>query len=336
MILNLRAFWDSQRVQPFMNETIPIIDIENLTLANFIRREIVNHRPSIKYNDYDIKSIKSGSGSNKTRILQYPASSCIESIQNETPFELNVVIERPIQQPAAAAAAAAATPTPFERLMNASKPTVNSYNSSWEVSDVTTFQVGYENAINKEEYLKTLPADKKPTIDEQYEAYTVQFLNDSKLGYKGGSGGEEMVAKKALKLTAASLKFVSGYRNIMGRSRVTMYDSSSLLRNTKGCVSSKAKKVKATKLTKDMVMHQIEKVDECRAAFPSSYYRKVGNGSRYGEPILKEIEIWKDIIGKHYQDMLKQDMRNKESTTKDNSKGPTNFNTTHSVIPPKM
>ena len=64
----------------------------------------------------------------------------------------------------------------------------------------------------------------------------------------------------------------------------------------------------------DIVMEQIEKLNKCRAAFPSSYYRKVGNGDRYGEPILKEIAILKDIIGKHYQDMLKQDMRNKEST----------------------
>ena len=115
-----------------------------------------------------------------------------------------------------------------------------------------------------------------------------------------------------------------------------MYASSALLRNTKGCVSSKVKKVKAAQLTKDIVTDQIEKLNKCLAAFPSSYYRKVGNGDRYGEPILKEIAILKDIIGKHYQDMLKQDLYNKDIMSKDVAMGPTSFNTTHSVIPPKM
>ena len=58
MILNLRAYWNTQRVQPFMNETIPVLGIEddNLTLANFIRREIVTHRASIEYNETDLNT----------------------------------------------------------------------------------------------------------------------------------------------------------------------------------------------------------------------------------------------------------------------------------------
>lgn len=65
MVINLRAYWGTQRGTPFMNETIPILDIDNLTLASFIRREIGTHQPSINYTDDDITAVKSGSGSNR-------------------------------------------------------------------------------------------------------------------------------------------------------------------------------------------------------------------------------------------------------------------------------
>lgn len=332
MILNLRAFWDAQRgKEPFMNETIPIINIDNLTLANFIRREIVIHHPSIKYNDSDIKSIKSGSGSNKTRILQYPASSCIESIKNESPLELNIVIARPSPQPAAAAAA----PNPFERMMASSKPKQNEYKSKWEVDAVIGFLAKYEAAHNKAAFLSSLPKDGKPSIDDQHQAFAVRFLNDSGLGFKGGTGGEEAIAKNALRLMVGTLKFVNERRTTMGRSRVRLYDSSALLRDVKGCVSAKAKSTKENPLTKDMVMDQIKKVDNLLGAFPSSYYRISGSGDKYGEPILIEIAIWKKIIGEHHIDMIRQDLRNKKTSEKNVSNAPTQFNTEYRAIPSK-
>ena len=221
-------------------------------------------------------------------------------------------------------------------MMAAARPTVISYDSGWKLGDVITFQVGYANATNKENYLKSLPANAKPTIDQQYQAFTAQFLNDCQLQYKGGTGGEEIVAKNALKLAAAVLKFVSIHRDAMGRSCVMMCNSSVLLRSTMGCISSKVKKVKGTKLTKAIALDALKKVEECSRSFPSSYYRILGNGHRHGEPILKEIAIWKDIIGNHYQDMLKQDLRNKETATKNTALEPSSFNTITSVVLPKM
>ncbi|KAL7550211.1 hypothetical protein ACHAWF_013443 [Thalassiosira exigua] len=62
MIVIFRIFWNSQNSAQFINEATPVLRLGNL--AEYLRTEIVNHRPSIQYADGDIKSIKSSSGIN--------------------------------------------------------------------------------------------------------------------------------------------------------------------------------------------------------------------------------------------------------------------------------
>ncbi len=87
----------------------------------------------------------------------------------------------------------------------------------------------YEEAPNKSAYLKSVPADLKPSIDEQYDAFGVHFLNDNNLGYKSGAGGEEKRALYAQKLMVGVLKFVNKRRTIIGYNQVGKYENSALL-----------------------------------------------------------------------------------------------------------
>ena len=86
-----------------------------------------------------------------------------------------------------------------------------------------------------------------------------------------------------------------------------------------------------------MILSHIKKVDVALAAFPKFYYRVSGaSGERYGESILSEMEIWKNIMGCHYDDMHQQDMRNNDSAQNRGTKSPNSFNTNVYVISPHM
>ena len=166
MILNIKAYWDTLNSTPFINESVPIIDLGNKSLADFIRHEIIISRPSTVYVNTDIKAIKSGTGTNKLCILNYPATLCVASIEHESPAVLKVVIERDVQQHTRTISA-------FDRMVAASKPTVETYKSKWNEGAVLSFQTGYEVAENKANYLSSMTIEQKPNIDEQYEALGV-------------------------------------------------------------------------------------------------------------------------------------------------------------------
>ena len=162
MILNFKAYWSTLNSIPFINESIPIINLNDKSLADFIRHEIVTSHPSTIYaGDTDIKAIKSGMGVNKLRIPNFPnfpAKPCIGSIEHESPAVLKVVIDRSAQQCTPAVSA-------FDRMMVASKPTVEAYTSKWKEDDVLLFQTGYETAVNKAKYLSSKTMEQKPNID---------------------------------------------------------------------------------------------------------------------------------------------------------------------------
>ena len=73
-------------------------------------------------------------------------------------------------------------------------------------------------------------------------------------------------------------------------------------------------------------------MDQCEGAFTSLRYRKVALGGRNGEPILREIQILKDITSKYFNDTLYQDMRNKKMRSRDVATIPNNANTTTKIM----
>eukprot|EP00957_Ditylum_brightwellii_P006451 489550-Ditylum_brightwellii.AAC.1 len=101
-----------------------------------------------------------------------------------------------------------------------------------------------------------------------------------------------------------------------------------------GCIFSKVNCGRENLLTKEAVLIQLKKVNECVSAYPKSYHKKLLSGDEYGKPIFEELTICKDILGAHYNDMLNQDDRNKIAKEKAVINGPTAFNTKAYILPP--
>ena len=132
-------------------------------------------------------------------MLPLTASIYIDTIKNDDSKQLNVAIHRSIQRKPAQDV--------FAQMMADTKPTTMEYNSKWGVNDVVSFQVGYEAAVNKGEYLKPFTKDIKPSIIRQHQVFVADFLNDSDLVIKGGTEGEEKTALGAFNSTVQVVKF---------------------------------------------------------------------------------------------------------------------------------
>ena len=75
--------------------------------------------------------------------------------------------------------------------MSNSKAKEEIFWSNFPLSDVQDFLAGYQNAMNKGDYLKKYATEemKNPSIIDQIEAVVVSVLNEGGLGYRGGAGG---------------------------------------------------------------------------------------------------------------------------------------------------
>ena len=121
-----------------------------------------------------------------------------------------------------------------------------------------------EVATSKNTFLKSLPREDKPLLDDQHESLCANYTNDLGLRCKKASGEGEVIAAIALKSLIGCIKFVHGRRNVMGRSNVTSRDASSLLKTAKDCASAKASKGRANPLTKEKVLEELKKIEKCR------------------------------------------------------------------------
>ena len=148
-------------------------------------------------------------------------------------------------------------------------------------------------------------------------------------------GSEEKLAMSGLKLAITVVKFVHENRAIMGRSRVSMYNSSVILRNIEGCISSKMNP-RSNPLTKKRVFAYLSKAEDALGSFPKSYHVLLPSGVKQGEAIFNELQICKDIIGEHYGDMLQQDFRNRYARANASSTSPSAFRTSCHMVPAKM
>ena len=86
-------------------------------------------------------------------------------------------------------------------LMAASKKSKEFLDYKFTVNAVDEFQVGYQNARNKESFLKTYATVSrgKPSIDEKFEAVVVHVLLENGLGYKSATSGKgKDVVERAL------------------------------------------------------------------------------------------------------------------------------------------
>ena len=330
ILLDLRVYWDNTGGHAFVNETIPVINMEDMTfLSDFLRHEIINTCPNLQYADSDIKSMKSSSGTNKIRLLSFPVSVFYQSIINESKKELIVVLDR-----AAEVARSKEPPTDANQLlMMASVPKFSRFTSTWTLDDVNKFLSEYEKAPSKSGYLSLLTEEAKPKINEQMQTFAVAFLNDHGLRYKAGTGGEEK-ALQALKLLVQLMTFVQTYRQTLRRDHIQKYDSSDLLKSVERTVSSKVNPGKEPSLAKGKLQKAIDLANKCMHSWPSSYSRKERN-IEIGKPIFIEIHKIREVLSDHFKTLTEQDRRNLEHRFNTISSGPTRFNTKTNIIPAK-
>ena len=330
ILLNVRVHWVSAGAPAFINESIPIVETAEytMTMLDFIRREIVNVCPNIKYDDSDIKSIKSHSGMNKLRIANFPMSMFFESIQGEAIKELNVVLNRTCG--IAQSSKSPATMTMMDKLRAASTPIIKKYKSEWSVDNVKKFLDGYYTASNKSRYLSSLTIKEKPDIYQQIEAIVVKFLNENNLVYKAGAGGEDKALDAVSKLVRL-LSYVSQNSATLKRDRLQLYKRSILVSRTGKCIQAKANPGKPEPIKQGKLCSQIEAANDCLFAWPDSYSYKRDN-IVIGKPIYDEIKKIREILNKHFQGLVKQDARNIKNALKSACEGPTRFNTTTEII----
>ena len=89
-------------------------------------------------------------------------------------------------------------------------------------------------------------------------------------------------------------------------------------------------------LTKEKLLKQLQEAEKAIDSFPRSYYCVISSGDRFGEAILKELEICRQIMGEHYRGMLNQDARNPAANHAPSERGPSKFNTKYCKVPAKQ
>ena len=81
-----------------------------------------------------------------------------------------------------------------------------------------------------------------------------KFLNGSDIVIKYGTRREKNKALDALNYNVQVVKFLTKYRAVMGRSRVGMNESSTLLTEANDCFSTKINHGGSEPLTKEMLL----------------------------------------------------------------------------------
>ena len=186
-VLHLRVFWNSLLGNPFLDVVFPVTS--DSRLVDIIRAEVLRHDPSRSSIDFveDIKSAKTPSGMDASRILELPVSTFFDIVSGKNPKNLTVVIDKPTPPSSLPAAAPFSM---FQTIMANSRPKHKVFTSKFNLESVKKFQLGYCDASNKEQYLAQYSGG-KPNIHEQIEAFIVDFLNEQKLKIKGGTRGGE-------------------------------------------------------------------------------------------------------------------------------------------------
>ena len=284
----------------------------------------------------DIKSVKSGSKKDATRLLELPISLFLNQISNENPKQIIAVIDKP------ASPSSSPVPTsksPFEKLKENAKPKYKSFTSKWSEEDVKKFQHGYTEASNKGSYLSHY--GKKPSIDDQLETGIVSCLNQHKVTYKGGTGGEDSRAKEGVAKLIKTVLFVHEQRDKLGRGQRTNFENSAIFETVKGAIRSKACRAKLPPLTQEKVTEEFKKACCAFQAFPKRWYRTKKDGDRHAEPFLLEMEAIIDIVGSHLDEMIEQAERTASNKSRTRANLPSTTKVDSSIIkglmvPPSM
>ena len=254
-------------VSHILHEVVPIVgsDDYETPLNKIIRDRIKIKIPSLSYDDNNIVSCKANNGLCVLSLLKLPISVLLNAISKNNPKEMKVVIEDQ------------------ETLLNRdrsndtlslmmqearNRDTIRfNFESKFPFDEVTAFLNQYREATNKGWFLSSYDSKKKPSIDDQIEAFVVQFLNDKKLGY---TEKEKPNTCKAIKVFVDLLKFIHIHRSVLSERQKIKFNET-ILEKIQYSISAKAKPSKRNIITQESIIKNIEKCQECFDLWPESY-----------------------------------------------------------------
>ena len=205
----MNAYWHSRNTIP-ISSTVVVVETDK-KLADIIADEFASKKKTASVDiARDLKLAKSFDGKDVKQLLDHPFSVFNGVIAAEKVKELHVVFEKPTQQQRTKPA------TYLDALTAASKPQPKEFHSKFTVAEVTDFTHGHAAAKNKEEYRLNYNVGKgKPSITDQHEAYVVSFLNNNKLTYLSGAGGQETRANDTVSKLTHVVQFLTEHRDVL-------------------------------------------------------------------------------------------------------------------------
>ena len=208
----------SKSSTPYMN-TVAKVNLStdsSKTLASFIRETLTKCKPSFQYSDNNIKSIKTGGGTDAAIFLDEPFSNWGELVCSDDHKKIIDVWIDLLE-----GAQTQNNVGMYARLLNQTRSVGVEVKSKWCVKEVDSFLLRLADAPNKERFLKE--ADLKPSFNEQIEAAIVDRMKANKLRYIVSAGSDEKATvETALRYTVAVFRDVQKYRERLLRDKVSL------------------------------------------------------------------------------------------------------------------
>ena len=170
------------------------------------------------------------------------------------------------------------------------------------------FLAGYQNAMNKDDYLKNYATEemKNPYIIDQ--AAIVSVLRKYGLGYRVGAGGGKEMAKKALRESIKTFIFLLENWGVLSRDIVRNFGTL-ILKAIKDFTRTKTNQSAKSNLSVEKLRSEVAIARKQDSTCNSRYYHLI-NGKGIGEAIFLEMDKLMNIIMDHIKYLEAQQLRN--------------------------
>ena len=184
------------------------------------------------------------------------------------------------------------------------------FRSNFLLAEVQDFLAGYQNVMNKDDYLKNYGTEERnnPSIIDNIKANIVSFFNKDGLGYCGGSGKKREKSHAALWERIKKCMFLLENWDMLSRYIVRKFGTL-ILKGIKGSNKTKINQSAKSNLSMEKLWSEADISRKWVSAWPSCYYCLI-NGKMIGESILSEMDKMISIITDHIKYIEAQQIRN--------------------------
>ena len=161
--------------EPFAQDLVPTLE-SSKSLADYIRQVALEDLNSLVYSKNDIKSAQNGGGFSVLQLLSLPIVYTTNYLAGDNRRDIDETIGD-------TAVVKAPSLNALYILVYNSKAKEEMFRSNFLLADVQDFLSGYENVMNKDDYLKKNATEerKKPSSIDHIEASVGSVLNEDGL-----------------------------------------------------------------------------------------------------------------------------------------------------------